>query len=75
MNRFVLSRSYSTALSRELTFWMSMVSSASFLKRSFLSLLDSELLATPPPPVFEPTLCWKSIDQGTDPLTPQRPKL
>ena len=44
-----------------LTFARSIVSRASFRRRSFLSLLLSENPATPPPPVLPPARCWKSI--------------
>ena len=43
------------------TLLRSMVSNASFLSLSLLSLLDSDHPDTPPPPVLEPTLFWKSI--------------
>ena len=45
------------------TFARSMVSRASFRRRSFLSLLLSENPATPPPPVLPPARCWKSISE------------
>ena len=48
-----------------LTFARSIVSRASFRRRSFLSLLLSENPATPPPPVLPPARCWKSISSTT----------
>jgi hypothetical protein len=48
------------ACNRKFTLAKSMVSRASFLKRSLLSTLVSEAPATPPPPNFEPTRFCKA---------------